>query len=327
MKAAFLGGMPEMFEKVYGPRQREALAGRVELIGTFDSIGAEALRDVEVIFSTWGMPACGESEIRQHLPKVKLLFYAAGSVQGFARPFLHSGVRVFSAWQANAVPVAEFAYSQILLSLKGYFRAQSLAEPDRARAKAAQEACPGVYEAQAGLLGCGAIGSRVAIKLRENDVEVLAYDPFLSAERAQELCVRRVSLEEVFAQCDVVSNHLANLPATAGIIRREHLMSMKPHSTFINTGRGAQLSEMDLRDMLLADPTRTALIDVLADEAHADQSPLNGLPNCLITPHIAGSTGREVRRMADCMIRAFDCVQAGLPCADEVSEAMLETMA
>ena len=79
--------------------------------------------------------------------------------------------------------------------------------------------------------------------------------------------------------------------------------------------------------MLTADPTRTALIDVLADEAHAQDSVLNGLPNCLMTPHIAGSTGLEVRRMADYMIRAFDCVQAGLPCGDEVTEAMLETMA
>ncbi len=328
MKAAFLGTVPETFDRVYGPRQRAMLEERVTLLdGVFDSAEAEALREAEVIFSTWGMPACTEAEIRRFLPKVKLLFYAAGSVQAFARPFLRAGVRVFSAWKANAVPVAEFAYSQILLSLKGYFRANSAVEPDRERAHAIQTRYPGGYEARVGLLGCGAIGSRVAMKLRENDVEVLAFDPYLSDVRAAELGVRRAALDEVFAQCDVVSNHLANLPATVGIIRREHLLSMKPYSTLINTGRGAQLSEADLRDMLTADPTRTALIDVLADEAHAQDSVLNGLPNCLMTPHIAGSTGLEVRRMADYMIRAFDCVQAGLPCGDEVTETMLETMA
>ena len=328
MKAAFLCELPDKLMEVYGPRQRAALAGRVELAdGVAKSVENEALRDAEAIFSTWGMPACTEEQIRRYLPRVKAVYYAAGSVQGFARPFLRAGVRVFSAWQANAVPVAEFTHAQILLALKGYFRVQPLTASDRGAAVRVWQAYPGAYEARVGLLGCGAIGSRVARLLRQNDVETLAFDPFLSDERAAELGVRRVTMEEIFAQCDVVSNHLANLPETVGIIKREHLMAMKPHSTLINTGRGAQLSERDLKDMLEADPTRTALIDVLTDEAHAKESPLAGLPNCFLTPHIAGSSGNEVRRMADYMIRAFDCVQAGRACGDEVTMKMLDTMA
>ena len=328
MKAAFLCESSDKLMEVYGPRQRAALAERVELAdGVAESVDDEALRDAEAIFSTWGMPACTEEQIHRYLPRVKAVYYAAGSVQGFARPFLRAGVRVFSAWQANAVPVAEFAHAQILLALKGYFQVQPLTASDRAAATRVYRSYPGAYEVQVGLLGCGAVGSRVARLLRQNDVETLAFDPFLSDERAAELGVRRATMEEIFAQCDVVSNHLANLPETVGIIRREHLMSMKPRSTLINTGRGAQLSERDLKDMLEADPTRTALIDVLTDENHAEESPLVGLPNCFLTPHIAGSSGNEVRRMADYMIRAFDCVQAGRTCGDEVTMKMLDAMA
>lgn len=79
--------------------------------------------------------------------------------------------------------------------------------------------------------------------------------------------------------------------------------------------------------MLTLDPTRWALLDVMTDEGHSDTNPLNALPNCLITPHIAGSSGFEVCRMANYIIEAFDCVVANRSCAYEVFEKMLETMA
>ena len=328
MKAAFVGVSRENFDRVYGERQRAALAARVEMLpGVFADVRDPALRDVEAIFSTWGMPSVSAAEIREYLPRLKYVFYAAGSVQGFARPFLSCGVRVFSAWQANAVPVAQFTFSQILLSLKGYFPAQMAMRTSRASASAVAAHYPGVFDAKVGLLGCGAIGSRVAEMLAPLDVEVLAFDPFLSDARAAALGVKKAELSEIFAVCDVVSNHLANLPATVGIIRREHLLSMKPCSTFINTGRGPQLSEEDLCDMLVLDPTRCALLDVMTDEANSDASPLASLPNCLITPHIAGSSGFEVRRMADYMVDALDLILASRSCAYEVTPDMLDTMA
>lgn len=328
MKAAFIGANPSTFDRVYGEKQRAALEGTVGLLpGVFTGIRDERLRHVEAIFSTWGMLSPDEDEIREYLPNLKYVFYAAGTVQGFARPFLNCGVRVFSAWQANAVPVVRFAFAQILLALKGFFPAQAMTRESRARAAEVQSHYPGVFDAKVGLLGCGAIGSRVAEMLKPMDVEVWVFDPFLSDDRAQSLGVTRHSLDEIFAQCDVVSNHLANLPATVGIIRREHLLSMKPYSTFINTGRGPQLDERDLYDMLTLDPTRWALLDVMTDEGNSDSNPLNALPNCQITPHIAGSTGNEVRRMADYMIEECQRIANGEACRYEVSESMLDTMA
>ena len=83
--------------------------------------------DTEIIFSTWGMPSFTEEEIRTYLPSLKCVFYAAGSVQGFARSFLNCGVRVFSAWRANAIPVAEYTVAQIILAGKDFFRPEQTA--------------------------------------------------------------------------------------------------------------------------------------------------------------------------------------------------------
>ena len=112
-----------------------------------------------------------------------------------------------------------------------------------------------------------------------------------------------------------------------GIIKREYFLSMKPYATFINTGRGPQLDEKDLYDALTTVPTRTALLDVMTNEGHSNENPLNALENCFITPHIAGSSGLEVRRMAEYMMDAFELYEKGEKCNYEVSLAMLETMA
>ena len=79
----------------------------------------ELFQNTEYIFSTWGMPQFTEEEIKRYLPSLKAVFYGAGSVQAFARPFLNCGVKVFSAWAANAVPVAEYTVAQILLAKPG----------------------------------------------------------------------------------------------------------------------------------------------------------------------------------------------------------------
>ena len=113
-------------DRVYTEGRWEALCANVDLyphvvgIENFDE-HAESLLDVEVAFSTWGMPELVEAHL-DRMTSLRGLFYAAGSVQSFARPFLARDIAVVSAWAANAVPVAEFALGQVLLACKGYFR-------------------------------------------------------------------------------------------------------------------------------------------------------------------------------------------------------------
>lgn len=331
MKAIFLCGSEQNINYVYGPAQMAELKRAAGIDGHVYSL-AEArdsteARQAEVIFSTWGMPRVEHDQIPQIFPHLKAVFYAAGSVQAFAEPFIRRGIAVFSAWQANAVPVAEYTLAQILLASKGYFMVQPNCRASRRAAAELSDKYPGMYDIKVGLLGLGAVGGAVAELLKGFSCEVLAYDPFASDEKLATLGARRADMSEIFAECDIISNHLANLPATQGIITRAHIFAMKSYATFINTGRGPQLNENDLADKLREDTTITALLDVLTDEQFSDTNPLNALPNCFITPHIAGSKGNEVRRMAQYMIDEYGRWLRGEPTGWRVTAEMLATMA
>lgn len=287
-----------------------------------------AFFDVAFIFSTWGMPSFTEEEIESAFPSLEAIFYAAGTVQGFARPFLCRGIKVFSAWAANAVPVAEYTVAEIILSGKSFYTQTRLMKAKRADAAyALRDACIGNYGEKVGLIGCGMIGSLVAKALRAYDLEVLAFDPFLSPERAAMLGVKMASLEEIFASCRVISNHLANNEQTKGMLGYEHFSKMLPYSTFINTGRGAQVRENDLIRVLGEREDITALLDVTACEPPRDDSPLYTLENCILTPHIAGSLGGEVVRMARYMTEECRLYLDDKKTRYEVTLDMLSTMA
>ena len=102
---------------------------------------------------------------------------------------------------------------------------------------------------------------------------------------------------------------------------------MPPNATFLNTGRGAQVVEEDLARALREEPERTAVLDVTLPEPPAADSPLRALPNVLLTPHFAGSSGGEVRRMGEAMLAAFRDWRDGRPAPARVTPEMLATMA
>lgn len=288
----------------------------------------EYLKDVEVIFATWGMQELSKEEIGQYLPKLKAVFYAAGSVQYFARPFLNRGITVVSAWAANAVPVAEYALAQILLANKGFFQNVIRTKRDQASARKYSETFPGNYSTKVGILGAGMIGTKVIELLKPFNIEVLVYDPFLSDERAKKLGVRKCTLIEAFSQCQTISSHIANLPATVGILNGEHFSVMLPNATFINTGRGAQVVEKDLIEALDAEPARTAVLDVTDPEPPQAGSRLLEMENVIRTSHIAGgSIGQEVERMGVCIAEEFADYMEGKELKYGVTLKMLETMA
>lgn len=333
MRSIFISNIPGNLNKVYSADTQARLRDEagLELIQyNRDKIleTPEAFRDVDFIFSTWGMAQFSEEEIRSIFPKLQCVFYGAGSVQGFARPFLNCGVKVFSAWAANAVPVAEYTVAQILLANKGYYAtSRLLSSGDVAGARAIKGKYPGNYEVTVGLIGVGQI-SRLVIKLLKNfNMKVKVCSRSLTAEGAAELGVENCSLEEIFSTCQVVSNHLANNATTVGRLKGEHFASMLPYATFLNTGRGAQVVEADLVRVLRERPDLTAVLDVTYPEPPLEGHPFYELPNCVLTPHIAGSSGNEVHRMAEYMAEEFRSCVSGQPTKYEVSMKMLETMA
>lgn len=290
----------------------------------------QAFSKVETIFTTWGMPAFTEEEIRNAFPSLKAVYYAAGSVRYFAAPFLSCGVRVHSAWAANAVPVAECTTAQILLANKGFFKSCRLCSKERAlrdEAKRYAEEKSGNFDASVGIIGAGMIGKMVIRALKSYDLKVIAYDKFLSKEELAALGAEKVTLDALFSRCDTISNHIANLPETVGMLRYEHFSRMKKNATFINTGRGAQVVEEDLLRALIEEPDRTAILDVTDPEPPFENSKLYNLPNVFLTPHIAGSSGNEVRRMGEYMLEEYRRGAQNERFLYEVTPKMLETMA
>ena len=326
---------PEMFFRVW---DADTVA-EVETLLDFDRnvYTKEALladpsisADADFLFSTWGMPVFTPEEVRALFPKLKAVLYGAGTVQTFARPFLEAGIQVFSAWAANGVPVAEFAVSQILLANKGYFQAQARERSfGRHDAMAYAQTFPGNYTGTTiGLIGIGMIGTMMAKRLHEACRDrVIAFDPFLSDERAAELHLEKVSLETLFSESQTISNHLANNPQTVGMLDYALFSRMKPNATFVNTGRGAQVVKADLIRALREEPDRTAVLDVTFPEPPEKDSPFYTLPNVFLTPHIAGSIGLEVARMGSYLLEELHALLENRPTRYSVTLKMLETMA
>lgn len=333
MKGAFLCESTSKIFKVYDDNCVKALNGlcgiekkvlsRAEVLAEPD-----AFKDTEYIFSTWGMPRFSVEEIKRYFPSLQCVFYGAGSVQSFAREFLRAGVRVFSAWAANAVPVAEFTVAQIVLSNKGYFLTNRLyRSKGNKAAKSAFSACKGNFGETVGIIGAGMVGRLVIKMLKQYKLKVIVFDPFLSDESARELGVEKCGLEELFSRAFVISNHLADNEKTKGMLGYDLFSRMRENAVFINTGRGAQVVEEELVRILKEREDISALLDVTCPEPPVEGHPFYTLPNCLLTPHIAGSGGDEVARMGDYMLNEFCAYISSAPTSYEVTEKMLETMA
>ena len=314
MKAIFIS---QTVNTVYTEEQRKKIAELTDLMPeivdakNFDSLD---LSDVEVIFSTWGMMNFTPEQL-DRMPKLKAVFYAAGATDYFARPLLERGIRVFSAWLANAVPVAEFTVAQIILSMKNYFNhtAALKCKENWTREKIG----PGAYGETVALIGAGAISTKVQELLKGYGLKVIVIPS--RKER------RTISLEEAFRTAYVVSNHLPNREDNQKVLTKEMFASMRQGATFINTGRGAQVDEEGMCEVLKDRPDLTALLDVTCPEPPENDSPLYKLPNVHLSAHIAGSWNDEFHRMADYMIEEYNRYVAGEEALYEITEKVLMT--
>ena len=328
IKAAFFGDANRL-RTVYGPEEEAILREKCNFIdaiidkSNFD-FWLDELRTVEVIFSTWTMPKLKDWHL-DRLPSLRAVFFAAGSVRFFAEPLLARNILVVSAWKENAIPTSEFAFAQILLSMKGCFRNQR--EFCRPEDFATAYQGNGNFGDNVSLLGLGAIGSRVASLLKNCFVNVLAYDPYISRDHAEALGVRLVTLKEAFTSSFVVSNHIPLLPETRGLLTKGLFASMRKNATFINTARGAIVDEKGMIEVLECRPDIQALLDVTYPEPPDEGSPLYHLGNCYLTTHIAGTINHENRRLALACIREFDSWLKGEPLKHEVSLEQLRVMA
>ena len=140
-----------------------------------------------------------------------------------------------------------------------------------------------------GLIGCGNIGSIVADRAHGLKMKVTAYDPFLSPERALELGVEKVELDELLARADFLTLHTPLTDQTRNILSRENLAKTKKGVRIVNCARGGLIDEEALREGLQSGHIAGAALDVFAKEP-AKENPLFGTPGLICTPHLGAST-------------------------------------
>ncbi|WP_411576492.1 hydroxyacid dehydrogenase [Streptomyces mutabilis] len=257
------------------------------------------LADVDLLITGWGCPRLDEDVLRA-APRLRAVVHTAGSVRGHVTEACwERGIEVSSAAAANALPVAEYTLSMILLTGKRVLERARDYRASRERGNWLRTPRGvGNYRRTVGILSASLIGRRVVELLRPHDVDVLLHDPFVSDADAAELGVELVGLPDLFARCDTVSVHTPLLPSTRSLVGRALIDAMRTDAVLINTSRGAVVDQEALTDAVLAGRVR-AVLDVTDPEVLPPDHPLWDCENALITPHLAGSEGNEWRRLAD----------------------------
>ncbi len=328
-KALYL--LDELYwDEVFGLDERAAIAELADVVAPMQTRGTilqnkELLSGVEILLSAWWAPLLDE-EFLDAAPDLKAIFYGSGSVKSFVTgAFWDRDIILSSANPVFVIPVVEFTLSQIVFCLKHGW--QYALKTKRNRKYGPRINPPGCYGSTVGLVSLGATGRLVAERLRDYDLEVIAYDPFASEIEAESLGVRLCSLEEVFAKSDVVSLHTPWLPETENLIRAEHFASMKRGASFLNTARGAVVHEEGLAKVFAERPDLFAVLDVVHPEPPEESNPLFDLDNVIITPHIAGVMGKECRRGGKMVVEELRRYLEGRPLQGRITRQQISHIA
>lgn len=163
-----------------------------------------------------------------------------------------------------------------------------------------------------GLLGCGNIGIHTAAIAKALGMRVIAYDA-RESDAGHALGVEYVTLDELFAQSDVLGLQMPLLPFNVGIINKENIAKMKDGAILINNSRGQMVVEQDLADALNSGKLAAAGLDVVSTEPIRADNPLLKAKNCIITPHMSWGAKESRQRIMDCTVNNVKAFLAGKP--------------
>lgn len=317
---AALAMAPGVREDIFTGTALDRLA---ELVDLHDEVlhqmepAPEALAKAEILVTGWGCPRIG-AEILEAAPRLRLIAHTAGTVKTFLDPaILRRGVRVSSAAEANAIPVAEFTFAAIVFGAK---RAFTLAHRYRAggtRRDFSGLPWLGTHRITIGLVGLSRIGRRVLGLLRALDVDVLVYDPYAEPVAVSGLGGYSTDLDTLLRCSQIVSIHAPDLPQTHRMLNRERLALLPDGAVVVNTARGPLLDHEALLDEVTSGRL-DAILDVSDPEPLPPGHPLFELPNVFVTPHLAGAQGNELARLADAALGEITRYVSGMPLRHEI---------
>ncbi|MBO0811723.1 MAG: hydroxyacid dehydrogenase [Microlunatus sp.] len=315
----------------FGNGELRGLSDRVEVLpGVItdfaDPAARPVLAQVDILLTSWGCPAIDET-VLAYAPRLRAVVHAAGTVKALAgQAVWDRGIPVSSMADLNALPVAEYVLAMILLENKRVLPVLDQHRRTRRYPDDAVYAAAGNYRKRVGLISASKVGRRVAELLQPFDLEVVIADPFCPAGEIEALGATKIDMAELFATSAIVSLHAPLLPSTIGMITGELFARMPDGSTFINTARGKIVDHEALIREARTGRIR-AVLDVTDPEPLPADSPLWDLPNVVLTPHLAGSKGGELDRMADGAVGEINRIVAGQRLEFRVPPERLELLA
>lgn len=231
-------------------------------------------------------------ELVDACPKLKAIGVLRGGIENVCSEYAREkGIEVFNAPGRNAEAVSDFTVGMIICEARNIARGHHGILTGRwIRDYSNSGMIPDLPGRTVGLIGCGAIGMKVAKKLSGFDMKILGYDPFASAERCKEAGVEPVELDELMARADFVSLHARLTAENHHLIDARRLALMKPTAYLINTSRAGLIDEAALVEALRAKKIAGAALDVYEHEPPQPDDPLLALDNVTLTPHMAGGS-------------------------------------
>lgn len=313
----------EMQAKVFSEHH---IAHLNELVGLApaerDEISPEwqqaAMKNAEIIITGWGTEPISDAML-DAAPDVRLMCHSAGSIKHLlSDTFAARGIRVTSAAPALAVGVAEFAFGLMLVSMKAAWACVTATKEGTWDREPVMDWICEPYGATAGIIAASNVGRELIRLCKTLSLKaILLHDPFVSNEEAARLGVELVPLDELMRRADVVHLCAPNVPATRHMINAEMLALLRDKAIFINTSRGALVDEAALIAEL-ENERIFACLDVTDPEPPEPGSPLYTLPNCILTPHIAGAVKQNIRRQGDSVVEQIEAFVTGNPMPCEV---------
>jgi D-3-phosphoglycerate dehydrogenase / 2-oxoglutarate reductase len=257
-------------------------------------------------------------EIIERGQRLKIIGRAGVGVDNVDVPAAtRKGIVVVNSPEGNTIAAAEHAVA-LMLSLSRYIpQASALLK----NGKWQRNSFIGteVYKKTLAVLGLGKIGSHVARVARALEMDLIAYDPYISEERASQLGVRLVDLPTAFREADYITLHLPKTKETENLINKQTLELMKPTARLINCARGGIINEQDLYEALKAGKIAGAALDVFAEEP-LKSSPLFELDReIVLTPHLGASTEEAQSNVAIDVAEQIRDVLLGLPAKSAVN--------
>jgi D-3-phosphoglycerate dehydrogenase / 2-oxoglutarate reductase len=258
------------------------------------------------------------AEIIQAANNLKIIGRAGVGVDNVDVPAAtRRGIVVVNSPEGNTIAAAEHALA-MMLSMSRYIpEANQSMKSGQWNRK--QFVGTEVYKKTLGVVGLGKIGSHVATVAKAMGMKLLAYDPFISTERAEELGCRLVDLDTIFRESEYITLHIPKTPETANLINAETLAKMKPQARIINCARGGIIDEAALATALKNGTIAGAAIDVFAVEPLGESELRTLGKELVLTPHLGASTAEAQVNVALDVAEQIRDVLLGLPARSAVN--------